>query len=133
MQISERAKNMGANLNTIVVIAVGMLSIASSIGMGVWVTANKSRDIEELQNWQADTKTVLASISERVRTGEAQQQATDGRVDNLAYRANMSEQNLAGITASIKEVSSSVNALTGDVKVVREILQRQDRQGVNSR
>jgi uncharacterized protein (UPF0335 family) len=110
-----------------------MLSIASSIGMGVWVTANKSRDIEELQNWQADTKTILASISERVRTGEAQQQATDGRVDNLAYRANMSEQNLAGITASIKEVSSSVNALTGDVKVVREILQRQDRQGAAPR
>lgn len=133
MQIQERAKKMGANLNTIVVIVVGILSIASSVGTGVWVTANKSRDIEDLQNWRTDTKTILASLAERVRGVEDRQQATDGRVDNLNYRANISEQNLAGITGSIKDLSSSVNELTGDVKVVREILQRQDRQGSNAR
>jgi peptidoglycan hydrolase CwlO-like protein len=133
MQIPERARKLGANFNTFVMVAMGVLSIASSVGTSVWVTANKSRDIEDLQNWRTDTKTVLAALTERVRTTEDKQQAIDGRIDNLNYRANISEQNLAGITGSIKDLSSSVNELTGDVKVVREILQRQDRQAASPR
>lgn len=128
MQMPERAKKMGANINTV----VGMLSIVSSIGMGVWVTANKSRDIEELQNWRKDyivqSEANAARFDQRLKTVEDKQAVGEGDVKALTYRMGTNEQNVGTVLASIKDLSSNVNELTGDVKVVREILQRQDRQ-----
>jgi uncharacterized protein (UPF0335 family) len=132
MQMSERAKKMGANFNTGVMLLVGALSIASSIGTGVWVTANKSRDIEELQNWRKDimvqTETTAARVDQRLKTVEEKQSMTDGDLKTLGFRMSASEQSVGSVLASIKDLTSSVNELNGDVKVVREILVRQDRQ-----
>jgi hypothetical protein len=133
MQMPERAKRMGANINTV----VGILSIVSSVGMGVWVTANKSRDIEDLQNWRKDfivqTEATAARVDQRLKTVEEKQGSSDGDIKTLGFRMSASEQSVGSVLASIKDLTSSVNELNGDVKVVREILQRQDRQGANLR
>ncbi|MBB3385976.1 MULTISPECIES: hypothetical protein [unclassified Rhizobium] len=137
MQIRERARKMGVNLNTYVGIAVGVLSIASSVGMCIWVTANKSRDVEDLQNWRKDyivqSEANAARFDQRLKTVEDKQAVGEGDVKALTYRMGTNEQNVGTVLASIKDLSSNVNELTGDVKVVREILQRQDRQSSTGR
>ncbi|AVA20689.1 hypothetical protein NXC24_CH01022 [Rhizobium sp. NXC24] len=133
MQMPERAKRMGANINTL----VGILSIASSVGMGVWVTANKSRDIEDLQGWRKDfivlTEATSARVDQRLQAIETRQSTAEGDIKTLGFRMSASEQSVGSVLASIKDLTSSVNELNGDVKVVREILQRQDRQSSNPR
>ncbi|WP_286181939.1 hypothetical protein [Rhizobium sp. ICMP 5592] len=128
MQMPERAKRMGANINTV----VGILSIVSSVGMGVWVTANKSRDIEDLQNWKKDfiiqNEATGVRVDERLKSLEGKQSLADGDIKTLGFRMSASEQSVGSVLASIKDLTSSVNELNGDVKVVREILVRQDRQ-----
>lgn len=137
MQIRERARKLGVNLNTYVGIAVGFLSIASSICVGIWVTANKSRDVEDLQSWRKDyivqSEAQAARFDQRLKTVEEKQAVGEGDVKTLTYRMTSNEQNVGTVLASIKDLSSNVNELTGDVKVVREILQRQDRQGAGIR
>lgn len=48
------------------------------------------------------------------------------RTDQLEYRLNVQEQQSIQTSAAIKEFSSSLNSLSGDVRVVKEILQRLD-------
>ncbi|WP_245459562.1 hypothetical protein [Rhizobium sp. CCGE531] len=133
MQMPERAKKMGANINTL----VGILSIASSVGIGVWVTANKSRDIEDLQGWRKDfivqAEANSARVDQRLQAIETRQSTAEGDIKTLGYRMSASEQSVGSVLASIKDLTSSVHELNGDVKVVPEILQRQDRQSGSQR
>jgi uncharacterized protein (UPF0335 family) len=128
MGISGRIKDLGGNLNSL----IGVLSIASSVGMCVWVTANRNRDIEDLQNWRKDfmvqTEASAARFDQRLKTVEEKQPITDGDLKTLGFRMSANEQSVGSVLASIKDLTSSVNELNGDVKVVREILVRQDRQ-----
>ncbi|SCB48231.1 hypothetical protein [Rhizobium tropici] len=113
MQMPERAKRMGANINTL----VGILSIASSVGMGVWVTANKSRDIEDLQGWRKDfivqTEANSARVDQRLQAIETRQSTAEGDIKTLGFRMSASEQSVGSVLASIKDLTSSVNELNG--------------------
>ncbi|SOC38086.1 hypothetical protein SAMN05892877_1051, partial [Rhizobium subbaraonis] len=122
------------NLNTII-------QIITLIGMcvgGVAIWVDKSRDIEELQAWRtaieqdrkeksAEYRANMAKLEERVKGTEKD----IGKIDNLQYRLTVAEQSTATTATAMKELQDSLNDMNGDIRVMREILQRLD--NVNGR
>lgn len=46
------------------------------------------------------------------------------KIDNLTYRVTVTEQSNANITTAIKELQALMSQQAGDLKVMKEILQR---------
>jgi hypothetical protein len=122
-----RARTMEWNLNTVIqlVTLVGMI-----IG-GVTIWVDKSRDIEELQTWRtgheqyhkerlAEVKAGEGRAEERFRSIESEVR----KIDQLSYRVTVTEQTTTSTATAIKELQNLVSQQAGDIKVVREILQR---------
>lgn len=101
------------NLNTLIQIAT--LVIMASGGVALWV--NRSRDVDELQSWKLSQTAHSEVLEARVDKVEAQ-------VNNHEYRINIGEQSNANTVSSIKDVQSTLNQQSGDLRVVKEILQR---------
>lgn len=134
MELPKRAPKLEWNLNTIV-------QIITLIGMcvgGVAIWVDKSRDIEELQAWRtaieqdrkeksAEYRANMAKLEERVKGTEKD----IGKIDNLQYRLTVAEQSTATTATAMKELQDSLNDMNGDIRVMREILQRLD--NVNGR
>ena len=98
-------------------------------GVAIWV--DKSRDIEELQGWRtaieqdrkersAEYRATIAKLEERVKGTEKDL----GKLDNLTYRLTLAEQSTATTATAMKELQDSLNDMNGDIRVMREILQR---------
>ena len=127
MQMPTRAPRLEWNLNTII-------SLVTLIGMCVglvtiWV--DKTRDIDDLQAWRVDHEQLhkerLAEVTglagrneERFRSIERDIQ----KIDRMEYRLTNTEQTTSSTAASIKDLQGLVSQQAGDIKVVREILQR---------
>jgi len=101
------------NLNTI--IQVTTLVVMACGGVALWV--NRSRDVDELQSWKISSTAQTEVLEARVDKVEAQ-------VNNHEFRINMGEQLNASTVNSIKEVQSTLNQQSGDLQVLKEILQR---------
>jgi len=97
----------------------------------------KSRDIEDLQNWkiahEQTNRERLAEIKERdgkidaTITGlTADINAQAKKVDNLEYRVAVGEASLSQMAATQKDLQESVSDMKGDIKVIREIVTRLD-------
>lgn len=126
-----RAPKMEWNLNTLLQI-VSLLTLLSG---GIYVWANTTRDIEELQRWRvghdqyhkerlAEVKANEGRTEERFRSLEADSRKTTSMVENLSYRVTVAEQSTTTTATAIKELQTLVSQQAGDIKVVREILQR---------
>ncbi|WLR92196.1 hypothetical protein [Shinella zoogloeoides] len=126
-----RAPKLEVNLNTFIQI----FTLASMIIGGVVIWVDKSRDIEDLQAWRsghetlhkdrlAEVKATEARVEERFRGLEADSRKVASQVDNLSYRVTVTEQTTTSTAMAIKELQSLVSQQAGDIKVVREILQR---------
>lgn len=126
-----RARTMEWNLNTV----IQLITLAGMCIGGVTIWVDKSRDIEELQNWRgghetlhkdrlAEVKANEARVEERFKGLEADGRKVASQVDNLAYRVTVTEQTTTSTASAIKELQSLVSQQAGDIKVVREILQR---------
>lgn len=134
MELPRRASKLEWNLNTII-------QIITLVGMcvgGVAIWVDKSRDIEELQAWRtaieqdrkeksAEYRASMAKLEERVKGTEKD----IGKIDNLQYRLTVAEQSTATTATAMKELQDSLNDMNGDIRVMREILQRLD--NVNGR
>ncbi|ASQ03680.1 hypothetical protein CN172_21040 [Sinorhizobium meliloti] len=127
MELPKRAARLEWNLNTII---QGVTLLVMGIG-GVTIWVEKSRDIEELQSWRTSVeqsqKDRLAEFRERDGRTEERFRGLENevrKIDNLTYRVTVTEQSTATITTAIKDLQSLLNAQSGDLKVVREILQR---------
>ncbi|RVN60332.1 hypothetical protein CN100_01220 [Sinorhizobium meliloti] len=127
MELPKRAARLEWNLNTII---QGVTLLVMGIG-GVTIWVEKSRDIEELQSWRKSVeqsqKDRLAEFRERDGRTEERFRGLENevrKIDNLTYRVTVTEQSTATITTAIKDLQSLLNAQSGDLKVVREILQR---------
>ncbi|GLR51826.1 hypothetical protein KYK30_21870 [Shinella yambaruensis] len=94
-----RARTMEWNLNTV----IQLITLAGMCIGGVTIWVDKSRDIEELQNWRgghetlhkdrlAEVKTNEARVEERFKGLEADSRKVASQVDNLAYRVTVTEQ-----------------------------------------
>lgn len=132
MSIS-RAPKLEWNLNTLIqlVTLVGMCAG----GVAIWI--DKSRDIEELQTWRtgheqyhkerlAEVKAGEGKTDERFRNLEADTRKAASQIENLAYRVTVTEQSTTSTASAIRELQNLVSQQAGDIKVVREILQRQE-------
>ncbi|PDT82950.1 hypothetical protein [Sinorhizobium sp. BJ1] len=127
MELPKRAQKLEWNLNSI----LNLITLIGMIGGGGWIWANTTRDIEELQTWRTSVeqtqKDRLAESRERDgRTDERFRglEAEVRKIDNLTYRVTITEQSTATITSAIKDLQTLLNQQSGDLKVVREILQR---------
>jgi len=127
MELPKRAARLEWNLNTII---QGVTLLVMGIG-GVTIWVEKSRDIEELQSWRTSIeqsqKDRLAEFRERDGRTEERFRGLESevrKIDNLTYRVTVTEQSTATITTAIKDLQSLLNQQSGDLKVVREILQR---------
>ncbi|WP_369986377.1 hypothetical protein [Sinorhizobium fredii] len=127
MELPKRAQKLEWNLNSI----LNLITLIGMIGGGGWIWANTTRDIEELQTWRTSVeqtqKDRLAESRERDgRTDERFRglEAEVRKIDNLTYRVTITEQSTATITTAIKDLQTLLNQQSGDLKVVREILQR---------
>jgi chromosome segregation ATPase len=126
-----RARTLEWNLNTV----IQLITLVGMCVGGVTIWVDKSRDIEELQTWRAgheqyhkerlaEVKAQEARMEERFRGLESDSRKTTSQVENLSYRVTVTEQTSTSTATAIKELQSAVSQLTGDTKVVREILQR---------
>ena len=94
-----------------------IITLSSFIGGGGWIWANTTRDIDDLQLWKVAATAHFEMMEARIDKVEAQ-------VSNHDYRINLTEQSNANTVSSIKDVQATLNQQSGDLKVVREILQR---------
>ncbi len=101
------------NLNTIIQV-VTLVGMAAG---GVMLWTNRSRDVDELQKWRIEAEQSGKDLNLRVGKVES-------LVDNLAYRMQAGEQSAAATAGAIKEVQTTLNVQSGDLRVVKEILQR---------
>lgn len=113
MEIPKRAQKLEWNLNTII-------QLVTLFGMcvgGVTIWVNKGRDIEELQKWRSAME---ARSEERFRSLESEVR----KIDNLAFRVASTEQSTTSTASAIKDLQGLLSQQAGDLKVIKEILQR---------
>jgi len=113
MELPKRAQKLEWNLNTII-------QLVTLFGMcigGVTIWVNKGRDIEELQKWRSAME---ARSEERFRSIESEVR----KIDNLAYRVASTEQSTTSTASAIKDLQGLLSQQAGDLKVIKEILQR---------
>lgn len=107
--MSESATNTprGININTIIMVC-GFL--AMTVGWGV-IWGQTSNDVKSLIEFRND-----ASVELR-------------RLDSLAFQVTANEMETRSVSAALSDLKDAVSEQGGDIKVVREILQRLERQG----
>ena len=105
-----RAPKLEWNLNTV----LQVISLLSFLAGGIYVWANTTRDIEELQRWRsgheqyhkerlAEVKAAIEGrTEERFRSIEGEVR----KIDNLAYRIAAAEQTTASTAAAINDLQS---------------------------
>ncbi len=111
---------MGANLNTV----LQLITLASVIYGGIYIWVNTSRDIDDLKSWRMDVKSVEARNEDRFKSIETDARKTSAAHDALQFRVSSVEQQASGLSQSLKEIQFAVNAQSGDLRVIKEILQR---------
>lgn len=101
------------NLNTIVQL-VGFAAIIWGFGQG-W--GNLDSRVKELEEAGAKRDQQIATLQVDTR-----------KYDNLVYRVTVVEQASAAVTQKIDALQQAVNDQSGDIRVMREILQRIENQ-----
>jgi predicted nucleic acid-binding Zn-ribbon protein len=120
-----------------------MITLVGMCGGGRAIWIDKSRDIEDLQSWRlaheqvhkeglSQVKEKEGSYNTRLATIEQAADAGDRKIDNLAYRVTILEQNRDALTMAVKELQGAIQKLATNQEVSTEILQRLD-QAINNR
>lgn len=119
MQITGPKKEW--NINTIIsVLGFGITLVAISIGYGQFT--------ERMEQATLDFSTYRTATDLRLSKLE-----TDTRqIDNLAFRMAAAESSNATVTKVMADLQAAVAQQSGDIRVVREILTRLDRQSPTS-
>ena len=107
-----RAKNE-VNVNTVITIVGFLVTIAG--GGAAWGTAQAN--IATLTNSQS-------ALDVRVTAAEG----VTSRLVNLEYRVTVAEQANTNLARAVDELRAAVAHQSADIKVVREIVTRMDRQ-----
>ncbi len=127
MELPRRAQKLEWNLNSI----LNLITLIGMIGGGGWIWANTTRDIDELQAWRTSTeqhqKDGIAEARERDGRTEERFRSLENevrKIDNLSYRVTVTEQTSTNTASAIKDLQTLLSQQAGDLKVMREILQR---------
>lgn len=98
---------------------------------GAYVTLG--RDIRDLDNWKvehlehhreraADLAAQFSAVNQRLSGFDEDRR----RIDQLTFRIGSAEENTRNAAEANAQLQSTVNALAGDMRVMREILERLD-------
>ncbi|MGV1769100.1 hypothetical protein ACQZ6B_02880 [Agrobacterium vitis] len=114
------AKPPKYNINT----WINLTTLVSIIAGGGYAWAQTNSDIDELKRWRVAVEGRLGNadgkIEERFKVNEVELR----KLDNLSYRVTVAEQSATSISQAIKELQITASGQSGDLRVMREILQR---------
>lgn len=121
------------NLNTL----ISLVTLMGMIFGGVYYWANTVRDLEELKKWQEnhdkvtegrliENRTLRGQTEERLKSIERDATVGDRTQDQIQYRVTVLESSLAIQTQQSQKIDDKLSELSGDVKLVKELLQRQE-------
>ncbi|MGV2130864.1 hypothetical protein ACQZ4Q_09530 [Agrobacterium vitis] len=120
MTDEQAAKPPKYNINT----WINLTTLVSIIAGGGYAWAQTNSDIDELKRWRVAVEGRLGNadgkIEERFKVNEVELR----KLDNLAYRIDVAERSATSISAAIKELQITASGQSGDLRVMREILQR---------
>lgn len=139
MDFPKRAPRLEWNLNTI----IQVITLLGMIGGGIAIWVDKSRDIEDLQNWRTahdqvhrdrlgEVKEKEGAFNARLDASEKDTELTSRQVDRLESRVAVLEQNRDVLSKSVQELQTTLQKLATNQEVSNEILKRLDR-AFNSR
>ncbi len=121
-----REKLQTWNLNTVL---QGVSLLAMLIG-GVTLWNNQIRDVADMKEWRErfvqESRAADVRDSQRFDRIETNVNKLQSEADALQIRTNIVENNVNDMGQTNKEIQAAVAQLSGDMRVVREILQRQD-------
>lgn len=105
------------NINT-------LISVAGFVIMLGTMAAGYGRFTERMDGNQADFVEYKAATDVRIASIEA----ATRQIDALAFRLTAAESTNAAISRGLADLQAAVSQQSGDIRVVREILQRIERQ-----
>lgn len=131
MKLPERGR-FEYNLNTFVLIAGIIIGIASTGATWGYFTSQLTNADRETKEWQqrheqlhrdrlAQTTAENARQEQRVTQAESRLH----KLDNLEYRITVAEQAGLNTAKSIERLTETVNGQSADIRVMREIIERQ--------
>ncbi len=120
------------NLNTWVIlggIAAGLASTGATWGYFASQVANADRETKEWQqrHEQLHRDRLPQTTAENSRQEQRLNQAEERlrKMDNLEYRITVAEQAGLNTAKSIERLTDTVNGQSADIRVMREIIERQ--------
>lgn len=109
---------------------VALVGLASVLGGWVWTASSTT---SELRTWQVnheqlhkDRNVTISSDQARTDQRLTGLEADSRKIENLAYRVTVQEQGSANLAKSVEELKNTVNGQSADIRVMLEILKRQD-------
>jgi hypothetical protein len=109
------------NINTFVMVGGFVITLLVTCGGWLWTYSQSQFQITQNSKAIADNKAV-ADLK------IAQLEVEARRIDGLAFRISQVESNNNQITIALSDLRDAVSNQSGDLKVVREILQRLESQ-----
>lgn len=107
----------GWNINTYVSIGGFVILLAGMVYTEGQSSQKLQSTVDAFASYQTDTDNRIAQIEAQTR-----------QLDSLAYRIGAAEASNAAVSRIMSDLQASVAQQSGDIKVVREILQRLERQ-----
>lgn len=101
------------NLNTVTIL------LGFAAGLVAW-----GYTLSEFRTTQATNVKSIAGIETRVGSTEASTRAAQRQLDNHELRITEIEKQMSDAAGSMKDVQKTLNDLTSDTRVMKEILQR---------
>ena len=131
MKLPERGR-FEYNLNTFVLIggiAIGLASTGATYGYFTSQLTSADRETKEWQqrHEQLHRDRLAQTTADNARQEQRMTQA-EGRLqklDNLEYRITVAEQAGLNTAKSIERLTDTVNGQSADIRVMREIIERQ--------
>lgn len=105
------------NINTIISVAGFCLTLAGGVYAYGQLTSQVAYTEDQLSAYKAAMDLRVAAIELSTR-----------QIDALAYRITAAESTNATISKGLADLQAAVSQQSGDIRVVREILQRIERQ-----
>jgi hypothetical protein len=105
------------NINTIISVAGFFLTLAGGVYAYGQLTSQVAYTEEQLAAYKTATDLRVAAIELSTR-----------QIDALAFRLTAAESTNATISKGLADLQAAVSQQSGDIRVVREILQRIERQ-----
>lgn len=131
MKMPEKGK-IEWNLNTLLLIGGIVTGIASTVASGTYFASQLANNDKETKDWQQrheqlhrDRLQQTTAENTRIDQRLAQAEARLQKMDNIEYRITVAEQAGLNTAKSIERLTDTVNGQSADIRVMREIIERQ--------